>query len=301
MPGTIDSLHSASGTHWQPLHFFLPMKQKPCAVNFTDDVSRQPFGVGRHTYRGEFHRFLIFNPYHSYARLEYEATSLLPSPLPADVRQASTVYPDEIRDTYLRLHARNLITRIPELATTNHREPIPIPFGQRAPSKAIYVSHFGYTLDLKRPAAERSAGHFLFQRRAGHCEYFAAAMTVMLRTQGIPARYINGFQMGSSAMSREIVVRESDAHSWVEAYFPGFGWLTFDPTPPSGGKNAHRDFFRSFRITGIGSSCSGASGSSTTTTSFTRLRYQNLGRFSRDWAERLQTDFASKRNQALKN
>ena len=89
-------------------------------------------------------------------------------------------------------------------------------------------------MDLSGPPQADPLAYFLFQKRAGHCEYFAAAMTVMLRSAGIPARYINGFLTGEyNGVGGDFVVRASDAHSWVEAYFPGFGWLTFDPTPPS--------------------------------------------------------------------
>ena len=75
---------------------------------------------------------------------------------------------------------------------------------------------------------------FLFVRKKGHCEYFASAMTVMLRTLGVPARIVNGFQSGTyNPVSGMYVVRASDAHSWVEAYDPALGWVTFDPTPPA--------------------------------------------------------------------
>ena len=69
--------------------------------------------------------------------------------------------------------------------------------------------------------------------RKGHCEYFASAMAVMLRTLGIPSRLVTGFQSGTwNPISEALVVRTSDAHSWVEAWLPGRGWTTFDPTPP---------------------------------------------------------------------
>ncbi|PYV16326.1 MAG: hypothetical protein DMG21_12045, partial [Acidobacteria bacterium] len=69
--------------------------------------------------------------------------------------------------------------------------------------------------------------------KAGYCEYFAAAMAVMLRTVGIPTRIVNGFQTGVyNALGHDYVVRARDAHSWVEVYFNGFGWIPFDPTPP---------------------------------------------------------------------
>jgi hypothetical protein len=77
---------------------------------------------------------------------------------------------------------------------------------------------------------------FLFNVRAGHCEYFATAMAVMLRTLRVPARVVNGFQTGEyNAASDAYTVRQADAHSWVEVYFPGAdAWVTFDPTPADG-------------------------------------------------------------------
>ena len=116
-------------------------------------------------------------------------------------------------------------------------------------------------------------------------------MTVMLRTLDIPARYINGFQTGEyNDVAGDLVVRASDAHSWVEAYFPGFGWLTFDPTPPSNepppglfARISHYwdwfelqwsewvinyDFVHQITVA------------------------QNLGRFSRDWTERIRAEFS---------
>ncbi|HVQ38685.1 MAG TPA: transglutaminase domain-containing protein, partial [Pyrinomonadaceae bacterium] len=77
---------------------------------------------------------------------------------------------------------------------------------------------------------------FLFNVKAGHCEYFSTAMAVMLRTRGIPARVVNGFLAGEyNDAADAYTVRQSDAHSWVEVYFPEAGsWVTFDPTPMAG-------------------------------------------------------------------
>jgi hypothetical protein len=74
--------------------------------------------------------------------------------------------------------------------------------------------------------------NFLFERKQGHCEYFASSMAVMLRTLQIPARVVNGFRSDEfNDLTGNYVVRAKNAHSWVEAYFPGYGWVTFDPTP----------------------------------------------------------------------
>jgi transglutaminase-like putative cysteine protease len=96
-------------------------------------------------------------------------------------------------------------------------------------------TNYSYTLDMKAAGADPLAD-FLFNVRAGHCEYFATAMTIMLRTQHIPARVVNGFLSGEfNEAAGAYTVRESDAHSWVEVYFPESNtWVTFDPTPAAG-------------------------------------------------------------------
>lgn len=98
---------------------------------------------------------------------------------------------------------------------------------------------YGYTLELlSKPVADPLA-YFLFERKKGHCEYFASSMAVMLRTLGIPSRVVTGFQSGVyNPMTGWQVIRASDAHSWVEAWIEGRGWTTFDPTPfdTSGGE-----------------------------------------------------------------
>jgi transglutaminase-like putative cysteine protease len=72
---------------------------------------------------------------------------------------------------------------------------------------------------------------FLFEHRAGYCERFAGAMALMLRMLGIPARVAAGFTPGSPDGPDRYLVRDLDAHSWVEVYFTGIGWVPFDPTP----------------------------------------------------------------------
>jgi protein-glutamine gamma-glutamyltransferase len=95
--------------------------------------------------------------------------------------------------------------------------------------------NYGYTLNL-RPTNGDPLAEFLFETREGHCEYFATAMVILLRSLRIPARVVNGFQMGEyNDINEYYTVRERDAHSWVEAYFPGaHAWIEFDPTPSAG-------------------------------------------------------------------
>jgi transglutaminase-like putative cysteine protease len=91
---------------------------------------------------------------------------------------------------------------------------------------------YGYTLQLPSHEVADPLAYFLFTRKKGHCEYFASSMTVMLRSLGIPARLATGFLSGIYNPLTDLwVVRSSDAHAWVEAWIPGYGWTTFDPTP----------------------------------------------------------------------
>jgi hypothetical protein len=95
---------------------------------------------------------------------------------------------------------------------------------------------FKYVLDGPERPVRDPLADFLFVRKEGYCEYFASAMAVMLRAEGIPARVATGFQSGYyNNVSGLYVVRASDAHAWVEGWIEGRGWTTFDPTPPDTG------------------------------------------------------------------
>jgi transglutaminase-like putative cysteine protease len=89
-----------------------------------------------------------------------------------------------------------------------------------------------YSLKVPRPASRDPVAGFLFETRRGYCEYFATAAALLLRLQGVPTRYVTGFNVrDESVVAGHYLVRESDAHAWIESYIPGQGWLEFDPTP----------------------------------------------------------------------
>lgn len=89
-----------------------------------------------------------------------------------------------------------------------------------------------YTRVLERVTTLDPLEEFLFVRRSGNCEYFAAALAVMLRSLDIPARVVNGFQRGEwNPYGEYFIVRLRDAHSWVEVFVEGAGWVTLDPSP----------------------------------------------------------------------
>jgi protein-glutamine gamma-glutamyltransferase len=157
----------------------------------------------------------------------YSVSSVLESASPVTDHVALS---PNARDQYLRLPP--LDPRVRELAqqVTAGR------FTQFARASAIEEHlrrSYGYTLQFPDREPADPIAYFLFERKKGHCEYFASAMTVMLRAIGIPARIVNGFQSGTfNPISNQYVIRESDAHSWLEAYLEARGWTTFDPTPP---------------------------------------------------------------------
>jgi len=132
---------------------------------------------------------------------------------------------------YLRLPPRldprvsRLAEKITAMANNNYDRALGI--------KNYLRDNFGYTLAAQKISPDDPIASFLFTTRKGYCEYFASAMAIMLRTLGIPARLVNGFQTGSyNRYGKDFVVRARDAHSWVEVYFPHYGWIPFDPTPP---------------------------------------------------------------------
>ena len=143
------------------------------------------------------------------------------------------LFSEKFKKTYLQLPA--IDARIPPLAqqvTSLHR----LPLDKAKALEEFLRNGYAYRLELPRQRAEDPLAHFLFERREGHCEYFASAMAVMLRSQGIPSRIAAGFYGGVyNPLTGQQVIRGSDAHSWVEAYIDRYGWLTFDPTPPTPG------------------------------------------------------------------
>ena len=148
---------------------------------------------------------------------------------------APPIYPSPVLDSrhldrYLR--TPQIDPRIPDLARAMTAGAATDLARARAIEQRLRTD-YTYTLELPQREVKDPLAEFLFVRRKGHCEYFASAMAVMLRTLQIPSRLVTGFQMGEyNPISDLWLVRASDAHSWVEAWIPGRGWTTFDPTPP---------------------------------------------------------------------
>jgi protein-glutamine gamma-glutamyltransferase len=171
----------------------------------------------------------VFNLDNEHPVSRYEADSILRGAMVKGARDVAAKYPPELSKQYLQLPGVDpRIQGLAEQVTASVSSPI-----DKASVVENYLRmHYGYTLQLPDRTPKDPIGNFLFERKQGHCEYFASAMAVMLRSIGIPSRLVNGFSGGEfNDLTSQYVIRESDAHSWVEVYIPGQGWMEFDPTP----------------------------------------------------------------------
>lgn len=160
----------------------------------------------------------------------YEVTASVSLATPEDLRLAGLDYPTWALDKYTALP--------PELPQRVHLLGRELTSEAETPydkAKAIeaYLKTFPYSLSIEPPPYNADGvDYFLFEQKTGYSEYFASAMTVLLRTQGIPARMVTGYTVGNQVPEHDIyVVTDSHSHGWVEVFFPSYGWISFEPTP----------------------------------------------------------------------
>lgn len=209
---------------------FVPGKVISLKGNFTGEGGNSFYTLRRTYILHDPTTDTLLNPFHNYSAIRYAGFSRLLPVNATRLRSASTDYSEEITGTYLQIPSQ-LDRRIPELAKQITKT-ADTPYDKAAAIETFLRTQFTYTLNLTGKPGEDPLAHFLFVARAGHCEYYASAMAIMLRTLGIPSREVNGFLPGEyNDLGGDYMVRASDAHSWVEVYFPENGWQTFDPTP----------------------------------------------------------------------
>jgi transglutaminase-like putative cysteine protease len=160
---------------------------------------------------------------------QYTVVSLVPDVGESALRQASTDYPAAILDRYLQL-SDDVPQRVLDLAQEVIAE-APTAY-DKALALQAYLRQFDYSLDLEPPPPDQDVvDYFLFDLQAGYCDYYATTMVVMARAVGLPARLAMGYASGTYDFARRHYnVVEADAHSWPEIYFPGHGWIEFEPT-----------------------------------------------------------------------
>ena len=150
---------------------------------------------------------------------------------PENLRDAGSDYPGWVSENYLQLPT-NFPRRI-RLLSQQVTAGVVNPY-DKAVAIRDYLKTFPYSLNVKAPPSGRDGvDYFLFSQKTGYCDYYASAMVTMLRSVGVPARFVVGYATGEWDSAKKLyVVRELQYHSWVETYFPAYGWVEFEPTPP---------------------------------------------------------------------
>lgn len=165
--------------------------------------------------------------------VDYTVISRLLRSAPDNVAPSPSAYDEKLDDYLIFLEVpQGISNRVVELA--QRIAPMNLPAEERARRIFNYLSdgnRFAYTLNREPTPKVEPVEDFLFNENVGHCEYFASAMALMLRCVGIPSRMVNGFKVWEySPLQERYIVRQSNAHSWVEAYIRPHGWRTYDPS-----------------------------------------------------------------------
>jgi hypothetical protein len=161
--------------------------------------------------------------------MDYQVDSLYPVVSASQLRAINAPLPEWIRARYLSL-PEGIPARVFDTAAG-------VTIAQQtAFDRAIaierFLRSFPYSLDLPVPPTDQDVvDYFLFDLQRGYCDYYATAMVVMARASGLPAQFAVGFASGQyDAANDRYVVTAAHAHSWVEIYFSGVGWVAFEPT-----------------------------------------------------------------------
>jgi len=161
--------------------------------------------------------------------ISYTIVSRLPTPTADDLRTVPPLYPDEVLERYLQL-PETVPRRVIDLTWEVVAEGETV--YERARLLEHYLHAYPYSLEVEQPPEDQDvADYFLFEVREGYCDYYATTFVVMARAAGIPARLASGYVGGYYDFSSgAYLVRQFNGHSWPEVYFPGWGWIGFEPT-----------------------------------------------------------------------
>jgi transglutaminase-like putative cysteine protease len=165
------------------------------------------------------------------SRIQYEVISEVPRLARLGDANASGAESGNGSPKYLQL-PEDTDPRVRELAAEITRNATS-PLEKAVRVEAFLKRNYQYSLLLDWDPGAQPVSAFLLSAKRGHCEYFASSMAILLRAAGVGTRVVNGFLMGEyNSVGDHYLVRQSDAHSWVEVFIPGAGWREFDPTPP---------------------------------------------------------------------
>ncbi|WP_458206864.1 transglutaminase TgpA family protein [Haladaptatus sp. NG-SE-30] len=178
----------------------------------------------------------------------YSVVSRVPVKSPNRLRNAGTDYPSSVEHRYTQLPASTSKRLKQKTNQITARADNPY-------EKALYIERWleenkRYSLEVEKPQGD-VAEKFVFQMEEGYCVYYATSMVTMLRTQGIPARFVTGYTSGQRVDEDRWVVRGLDSHAWVEVYFPNAGWVRFDPTPSGPRQDAEQNMVEEARANNV--------------------------------------------------
>lgn len=176
----------------------------------------------------------VFSKTQLKAGQSYTATSWISVASANELNGASSAYPGWVLDRYLQLPSTvpDRVRRLAQQVTRGAATPFEM---ASALEKHLHDS-LSYNTEIPAPpAAADGVDYFLFTAKKGYSDYYASAMVVMSRAVGLPARLVVGFAPGKfDEPTGLFVVRDADSHAWAEVYFPGYGWIEFEPTPGKG-------------------------------------------------------------------
>lgn len=168
-------------------------------------------------------------PQHLKKGQEYTVVSSVTTANEKQLKTAGTNYPGWVTERYLQVPT-NFPARVADLATSLTGEAANPYDKVIAVQNYLRTIHYNQNIDAP-PATVDPIEYFLFTSREGYCDYYASAMVMLLRTQGIPARIATGYLTGAYDTGNSYyVVKESNAHAWPEVFFPNYGWIEFEPT-----------------------------------------------------------------------
>ena len=162
----------------------------------------------------------------------YQLTASVSSATPADLRSAPAEYAPWLWSRYIRL-PHDMPPRVAQLARRIAADAnAQTPYDQAVAIETYLKNNLAYNLNIDPPPfGADGVDHFLFESRQGYSEYFGSAMTVLMRSIGIPARMTTGYTGGQIGPDGLYQVSDRHSHGWAEVYFPGYGWIPFEPTP----------------------------------------------------------------------
>jgi transglutaminase-like putative cysteine protease len=160
----------------------------------------------------------------------YVVTSLLTQAPETWLQKAGASYPTWVADRYLQV-PDSVPDRVKQLAE-EITAPYETPYDKASAIENYLRSEIEYNEKIEAPPLDRDpVDYILFDLKQGYCDYYASSMAVMLRSLGIPSRVVSGYAQGHFDPDRQAyVVLLQDAHTWVEVFFPNYGWIEFEPT-----------------------------------------------------------------------